>query len=329
MKTHPFILGRGKAGQAIAKSLDVLRAAIPELDIQSPVFLRRDQGLEGLSVPRDGASLLFIANPHSLHARAILDGERAGFAHIVCEKPACTSLSDLGALATVRAKVALCHVYRQMWGPSEARRAIEAGELGELVAIEGRHWSSSVARKPASPAARPAHWKNDPELSGGRDTLFDLGSHWVDLAHFLAGRPSSSALAWLTNAGADAPHRDTHVQLSLAFGPGLCAYASLSKIAHGASECLEFDVLGTKGSLHWSFASPDEIRFGSGAETRSRRREEPLPGSRLGPGHGLGWHDGYVDIAYQSILAAHGRPSRPVPTLAEGLDVMRVLLSIP
>lgn len=71
MKITPLILGNGRSGQAIAKSLASLNLIRPELKIEMPVWLDRGASLADERKKYQNA-VLCISNPHGLHAEAIL-----------------------------------------------------------------------------------------------------------------------------------------------------------------------------------------------------------------------------------------------------------------
>ena len=325
MKIQPFLVGSGNAGLAMAKCL----AMIPLIDSSLEILPVKKVGRgEPLPKPSSGdtESILLLANPHGLHAQYLCDGAADGFKTMITEKPACVLLDDLDRLERLTATVKVCHGYRQMWGPQTLKQMITAGELGEVVAIEGRYWQSSAAQNAASPTKKPS-WKNDVMLSGNFDTFVDLGAHWVDLAFFLMGDTAQKTSGWLAYPNADAPHRDTHAHVTHVFADGRRALASLSKSFHGMGNHLELNVLGTLQSARWSFSNPDELRLGRGGDSRVLPRHDTNLGSRQAPFHGLGWLEGYMEILHQTLLGITGRATAPVPTLAEHLLAMRALLA--
>lgn len=149
MPITPFILGTGRSGQAIAKSLAVLSVLEPEWKLAPARFIPRGTPLKNLAQIEENP-LFCIANPHGLHAKSILDAEAAGFKHILCEKPACVNPEELSLLTSVKANVAVFHGYRMMWGPQMIKRMILSGGMGRLIAIEGRYWQSSAAERAVS-----------------------------------------------------------------------------------------------------------------------------------------------------------------------------------
>ncbi len=323
---QPFLLGRGNAGQAIAKCLSLLNYLDPELTVLTPIWIDRGQALAKL--PRGlHPRLLAIANPHALHARAILEAAEAGFEAIVTDKPAAVSQAEAASLRPLGARVTVCHGYRQSWGPRWLKTWVDSGEMGELIAIEGRYWQASAAQKALTADAKTKSWKNDPTLSGPFDTFLDLGAHWVDLVQHLLGERATSARAWLSHANSEAPHRDTHVQLEMNFSHRRRAWASLSKTFHGQGNNLEVHVLGSKGAAQWSFERPDEIVVAKGAERQVHVRRDSSLGLRQPPFHGAGWIDGYAEILQQTARRAVGLSCLCVPTLDEHLDAIETLLA--
>lgn len=321
----PFLLGTGSAGTAMAKSLAIIQTLYPELPLDPVVKLKRGQGLA--EVARAAHPLLLVANPHGLHAQVLLEAKKCGIRNVVVEKPAAVSLSEVEVLTGLDLSVAVCHGYRQMWGPRTIQRWLADGKLGQLITIEGRYWQSSTAARAIHGAAKDS-WKNDRKLNGDHDTLVDLGAHWMDLVLFLHGTPPSSVEKQLFYANAEAPHRDSHVHLAVNWQGGARAFASISKTFHGSGNDLELHVLGTKGRASWYFQQPDVVQLGVGGELqlipRASSSETP---SHQAPFHALGWLEGYVDVLLQTVRRMSDLPAGPVPTLDEHLRAMRFLLA--
>ena len=326
MDVQPFILGRGMSALAIRKALSIIDIVDPEIDVREPVQLQRSQPLGGLVTDSESA-LLCIGNPHGLHAQAILEGEEAGFRHIVAEKPACVTAEDIPRLRGVSSNVAVLHGYRQMWGTRAIKSMIDRGDLGELLSIEGRYWQSGAAQlafdeDPPNDKA----WKNDNKLNGPYDAVVDIGSHWIDLVIALAGERPQSTRLWLSYMNAPAPHRDTHVHAYLEFS-SLRSMGSVSRTCHGHGNEIDVTVIGKERSASWSFARPDEVKIGRGREMTVRPRKAARYGSQQPPFHGVGWLEGYTEIIHNFLIRKSGREADPVPTLEESLVVMDVILN--
>jgi len=325
MKITPFILGSGRAAKAIERSLSILNASGEGWQVAPPVYLKRGEPLP--TVVHEPHPVLLIANPPGLHAQALIEGQKAGFALMIVEKPVCVNLEEVELLRGLKTPVAVCHVYRQTWGVQTLKKMLEAKEFGELITIEGRYWQSSAAQR-AVGETKGGGWKNDPRLSGPSDALLDVGVHWVDSALFLAGKALNKTSLWRSYANAEAPHRDTHVQLSLDFEGGARAFASISKTLHGSLNHFEINVIGTQAAATWNFLQPDQIEMGSGSSLKMLYRKDLSYGSGQGPFHGLGWLEGYVEIFRQSFKQLKGVPFEPYPSLHGHLDMLSSLLSI-
>ena len=83
-------------------------------------------------------------------------------------------------------------------------------------------------------------------LSGESDVLFDIGSHWVDAALYLASEKPGKVNLWKSFVNAESTHRDTHVNIMMEFSKGLRAMGSVSKTVHGATNEFEISIIGEK-----------------------------------------------------------------------------------
>lgn len=171
MNYTPFVMGSGRAARAMREAMRVVEIAVPEISFLPLRQLARGESPKGITAGAENP-ILFIANPHGLHAPSILEADSEGYQLIVVEKPAAVSLDEVRALSRIKTPVAVCHGYRQMWGVQTLRRQVEAGEFGQIIAVEGRYWQSSSAQSSMAETKSPS-WKNDPRLGGTSDTLID------------------------------------------------------------------------------------------------------------------------------------------------------------
>lgn len=313
-RIQPLILGRGAAGRALAHAL----ALYPE-QVASPKWLERDDPLPQPENP--DLTLLVIATPHALHAPRLVEAAETGYRFVICEKPAAVDIEQADAIAELPIEVWICHGYRMLWGPQELRRAVAEGRFGRFISIEGRYWQSSAAHSHAG-----KDWKDSPELSGHFDVLLDLAIHWADLVTFIRGRSpdSASVRRWYVNAAS--AHRDTHVHLTLGFGADM-AFGSVSKTAHGHGNTLELTLLGRRAAASWSFARPDVVVWREGAAISTEARGAVELPARPAPFHGLGWMEGYARLVGEVARQMTGGRPAEAPTLAEHLEVVRLLLA--
>lgn len=326
MTITPLILGTGRSGQAIAKSFASLKTMHPEWNLEMPLWLARGASLAN-ERKKYTHPILCIATPHGLHAEAILEADRAGYAAVLCEKPACVTIDELRKLREVKAPTAILHIYRQTWGVQTLKRFIEEGRFGEIISIEGRYWQASTAERALQDKKEaPRSWKDDTRLSGEYDVYLDIGTHWVDSVTYLFGEAPSQVSGWRSFVNADSPHRDSHVQLTLQYPKGGRAMASFSKTIHGSTNHFEINVIGSKLSATWIFERPDEILIGEGRDRRYLTRKDSELGSQNPPHHGMGWLEGYIEIAANLVRDVHeGRP-KAYPHLQECLSYLEPML---
>jgi predicted dehydrogenase len=327
MRTQIYVQGHGRAGMAVAKSVAMLALTDPELGLLPPVFLERGAPLPSAPAVASGVrNVLAIATPPGLHADAILDAERQGYAAVVVEKPVTVDPESIARLRGARIKTGVLHVYRQTWGVRTLRRLVESGELGDILAVEGRYWQPSTAHRALNPEPGAQNWKNDPRLSGPGDVLLDIACHWTDAATYLVGRRLEAVQGWRTFAMAEAPHRDSFVHLALRYAGGTRGLASVSKAVHGSTNHFELVLHGTSGLAAWRFLTPDEIELGHGRDRRVLARGAVDGGTLQPPFHATGWLEGYVDIIRQ-VVRHIDDDAEPYPTLPAALDNVEALLA--
>ncbi|MBC7693593.1 MAG: Gfo/Idh/MocA family oxidoreductase [Methylotenera sp.] len=327
MTITPLILGSGSSGQAISTSFATLKLKFPDLKLALPVQLMRGSSLVEERRKYEHP-VLCIANPHGLHAQAILDAEKAGYEAILCEKPACVNSREVDDLRAVKVPTAVLHGYRQTWGVQTLKQMIEDRKLGEVISIEGRYWQASTAeraliRNRTGEAA--SSWKNDTALSGDFDVFLDIATHWMDAASFLHGSVPREIHGWRSYINAETAHRDSHVQLMANFSGGGRAFGSISKTVHGSTHHFELNVIGSLRSATWKFLEPDQLIIGEGRDLSVFTRKDSNFGSRQSPFHAQGWLEGYIEIAHQLVAEVfHGRTTS-YPRLSENLDLLEAL----
>lgn len=321
MEIQAFFVGTGRAASAVQRGLQVLSINDPSLKILPTQLLARGTDLR---VVKSSAQfpLLLVTNPHGLHAEALIAGEEGIFKGMAVEKPACVRSAEVEKLKAISKPTAVFHVYRMMWGLQELKK--RHAELGEIFSIEGHYLQSSTAARAVS-GSNATNWKDDVALNGPSDTLFDIGVHWIDALSFLVDAVPDKISVQRFYQNSPTPHRDSHVHFDAQYQNGLKARATFSKNYHGAQNNFEMRILGTRGSLVWNFARPDEVLWGRGADTQVISRQENSLGSTQAAFHGLGWLEGYVEILKRWLLAVKGEETSPYPTLAENLRVMSLL----
>lgn len=132
---------------------------------------------------------VYIATPNYLHAEQTVAAAEAG-KHILVEKPMALDAAQGWQMveAADRAGVTLMVAYMTLFNPAfqAAKRLVDTGALGEIVAARGRH-SYRMSPHALSPANT---WRLDPRHGGG--PLMDVGVYSIFTLRELTGtRPAS------------------------------------------------------------------------------------------------------------------------------------------
>jgi 1,5-anhydro-D-fructose reductase (1,5-anhydro-D-mannitol-forming) len=196
------ILGTGRfagsrAAPALAKAQECRAAAVISRDRARAEEFAAEHGLpaayETLEEALSDAEIeaVWVATPHALHRDHVLACARAG-RHILCEKPLATSVADAQTMVTAceQAGVRLGTGFHLRHHPFhiEARRLVLDGSLGQVLTAEAE-WSPTPR-----PESSSAHWRWDPEASGG-GIFTGTGVHAVDLLRFVLGDEIESVAA--------------------------------------------------------------------------------------------------------------------------------------
>jgi predicted dehydrogenase len=280
-----------------------------------------------------------ICAPNHLHAAMALAALAAG-KHVYCEKPLALDVAESVRIveAASRANVRNAIGFNYICNPmvQAARAAIQAGELGEIIAFNGQYIEDYMADPDA-----PFTWRCERRLAGA-GALADLGSHLINLGHILLGpiarvsgtvrtvhhqrvEPRSGAVRTVENEDI------AHVLVEFACGvPGTM---QISRVATGYKCGLSVQVFGTRGSLVFDQERMNELRMYRADDAAGRRGfrtilagpEHPDYAAFCpAPGHGLGINDLKV-IEVRNLLRAIRAGVDAAPDFAEGLRVQKVM----
>lgn len=329
MRIVPHILGSGFAGKAVQRSLLILATLEDEFKVATPKFIKRGLPLVDIVKDSNAKHILIIANPDGLHTDTLIEANNAGFDAIICEKPSSTDSGQLEKLKNTNIDAAILHVYRQLWGPQTIKSMIEGGELGDIVAIENKLWqaSKSVFLTPDSITKPVKTWRSDINLTGKHGVSLGLGTHLLDLTLFLSGKEVKVTHSHVNNTHGSHDGDDTYYNISLASEKGTYISCSISNMVHGTKNDLEVNIIGSQGTVSWSFLQPDELIVARGYNKKLVYRNISELGSLQPAFHGLGWIEGYIEILRQVCREVAGLSYQPYPSLKESNNVLELLLS--
>ncbi|MEX2124119.1 MAG: Gfo/Idh/MocA family oxidoreductase [Woeseia sp.] len=283
-----------------------------------------------------------ICAPNFLHYPMAQAALKAG-KHVYCEKPLALGVPEAAELAALAHQSGVVHAVGLNYTTNPlvqtAREIIAAGEIGEPVSFTGRYFEDYMASK-----GTPFSWRCDRSLAGA-GALADLGSHLINMLHFLLGRPKRLCGDCRTviptrrdpASGADRTVENEDIARALLeLESGLPATLEISRVATGYKCGLQFEVFGTHGSIAFDQERMNELRLYTAGPNAARAGFKTLLAGPAhpdygrfcpAPGHGLGINDLKV-IEIRNLIRAIEQDEPFQPDFDEGLRVQKIMEAI-
>ena len=125
-----------------------------------------------------------ICTPNNTHAPMALKALKAG-KHVLCEKPLAMSAAEAKEMLDLAEKKGLCHAtnHNLRYYPvvQHARRMIEAGDLGEILVVQGTYSQDWLLYD------TDYNWRIMRSANGPLRVVGDIGSHWMDMIQHVTG----------------------------------------------------------------------------------------------------------------------------------------------
>ena len=301
----------------------------------------------GRMLERDDIHLVDISSSGDTHHEFAVAALEAG-KHVLCEKPLANTLAEAEEMAEAARKAKaeagtvsmVCHNYRRVPAVQLAKRLIDRGRLGEI-----RHWRAVYLQDWLLDPAAPMTWRLRQE-TGGAGPLADLGSHLVDLAHFLVGpiaevvgaaetfikeRPREVANG--ANPQTDRVTVNDAAAFLARFENGAMGTFEASPLVPGRKAKESFEINGSEGSLIFDLERMNELRVyfeDADPETSGFRTllvtepEHPYMARWWPPGHIIGYEHSFVHTV-KDLLDGIKTGENPGPTFEDGLRVQAVI----
>ncbi len=301
-----------------------------------------------------GIDAVHVLTPNALHysiCRAALGAGK----HVLCEKPFTVTVQEAGELVELaaRAKLANCIQHNLRYYPvvQQMRCMIEAGELGEILIVQGTYSQDWLLYD------TDWNWRVDSADNGALRAMGDIGSHWMDLIQHLTGLHITSLCADLatfhrtrrrpkgsveTFAGKTLQpgdydsvpvSTDDFGSVLLRLGDRARGAFTVSQMSAGRKNMFTVEIYGTKAGVAWNQERPDELWIGRRDQPNQILVKDPalmypraaafadLPG-----GHSEGYDDTHKQV-FKRFYARVADATGPVeyPTFEDGLLGMRLL----
>jgi predicted dehydrogenase len=295
-----------------------------------------------------------VCTPNALHYPMVKDALEAG-KHVVCEKPLSTSpdlVREMIALASAKG-LRNCTNHNLRYYPmvQHMRRMREAGELGEILVVQGTYSQDWLLYD------TDWNWRIESKDNGPSRCMADIGSHFCDMAEHVTGLRISSLCADLqtfhttrkrpkgpieTFAGKTLSPED-YIEVPIDtedFGSVIFRMGgrtrgafTASQVAAGCKNRLSIEIYGSKQSMAWNQERPDELWIGNRNEPNrivikdpSLMKEAARSYADLPGGHSEGYDDTFKQIFrrfYQSVLDPAMAPE--YPQFDDGLRQLTIL----
>ena len=295
-----------------------------------------------------------VLTPNALHyaiCRAALEAGK----HVLCEKPFTVSLEQARELVDLAAKTGLanCIQHNLRYYPvvQQIRRMIEAGDLGEILIVQGTYSQDWLLYD------TDWNWRVDAKDNGALRAMGDIGSHWMDMIQHVTGLPITELCADLatfhhtrrrpkgsveTFAGKTPQPGDYETvpidtddfgSVLLRMGDRARGAFTVSQMSAGRKNRFTIDIYGTRAGVSWNQERPDELWIGQRNSPNQILVKDPallypkaaayadLPG-----GHSEGYDDTHKQV-FKRFYARVADPAAPVeyPTFEDGLRGMQLL----
>jgi predicted dehydrogenase len=328
----------------LAPVLEILADATPELAAAAARALgfARSTGDWRELVADPKVDIVNITTPPQLHAEMALAAVAAG-KHTYLEKPMAPTAAiarrmlDAAQQAGVKTQIGFNYLKNPMI--ALAREIVASGEIGDIVSFRGIHAEDYMAGSDT-----PWHWRLDPAVGGG--VVQDLGTHIIAMARHLvgpivevSGQVETVVKARPVSAGSSQTRTvevDDIARAVVRFARGCSGTLEASWVSAGRKMQIEFELVGSKGALHFNQERFNELRLyqSAGASSRNGFRtilagpeHSPYGAFCPAPGHQLGFNDLKTIEVRDFLLAVSGEPVVG-PDFREGWEVQKVVDAI-
>jgi len=297
-----------------------------------------------------------ICTPNAQHYSMAKEALAAG-KHVLCEKPLTTTVAEAEELVALAARAKLrngvCHNLRYYPQVQQMRALREAGELGELLVVQGTYSQDWLLYD------TDWNWRVDAKAAGASRAMADIGSHFFDMAEHVTGlrvsslcadlqtfhktrkQPKGSVETFANKMIRPEDYVETPVETEdfgavvFRMGDRTRGAMTASQVSAGRKNGLSIEIYGTKSSVAWNQERPDELWVGHRGSGNSIFIKDPslLTGRARGyadlpGGHSEGYDDTFKQVFRRFYASISAPGSIEYPQFADGLRQMVILDSV-
>ncbi|MDX2268549.1 MAG: Gfo/Idh/MocA family oxidoreductase [Bryobacter sp.] len=298
-----------------------------------------------------------IGTPNVLHFPMAKAAIAAG-KHVLCEKPLTMNSAEAAEMLQLAEAKGIVHAtnHNLRYYPvvQHIRQMVAAGELGEVLAVQGTYSQDWLLYD------TDYNWRIEAEHNGKLRAMGDIGSHWMDMIQHTTGLPITSVCGELTTFHTTRKKPKGSVQtfsgktlqpedydnipidtddfgaVLIHLGDRARGSFTVSQISAGNKNSFRIEIYGTKCGVAWNQERPDELWIGHRNSPNQVIVKDPslllgnaasfadLPG-----GHSEGYDDSHKQL-FKRFYTKIAEPSTPIdfPTFADGLRGMKLLEAV-
>src|SRR5579864_9381780 len=313
------IVGGGFMGRVHAE-------AVRRLGSVEPVPVGgHDQAAFRAALANPAIQAVDICTPNAQHFPMAKKALEAG-KHVLCEKPLAISADQARQLVELAAAKNLanctCHNLRYYPMVQHARRMREAGELGEILHVQGTYSQDWLLYD------TDWNWRIDSKENGPSRCFADIGTHWCDMIEHTTGlrikalcadlatfhpkrkRPKGEIETFAGKTLQPGDYDEVSIDtedfgaMILRLGDKARGAMTVSQVAAGRKNYFRIEIYGTKASVTWDQESPDTLWIGHRNDPNQVMVKDPslmLPAARSYADLPGGHSEGYDDTQKQTM----------------------------
>jgi predicted dehydrogenase len=300
--------------------------------------------------------VVHVTSPNREHfpqVKAIL----AAGKHVNCEKPLAMDIGESAELvrlasdAQKRGQVAAVNFNIRFYPVNQhLRQAIADGDLGDIRLISGHYFQDWLLYD------TDWNWRLEPEAGGALRAVGDIGSHWTDLTSHISGlkvaevmadmatfipvrqQPTGPVETFSSERATNTVPREIRTEdlatVLMRYANGARAVFSVSQLAAGRKNHLEYEIDGSRGAAHWLQENPDELWLGHRDEPNEILLRNPAlmnaagrAAAQLPGGHVEGFADSHANhfrAVYADVARGGMSDKPPYATFADGHEAMLI-----
>jgi predicted dehydrogenase len=290
-----------------------------------------------------------IATPNRLHYEFATKALNAG-KHVLCEKPLAMNSEETAKLVKLAEKTGLAaavnYNIRSYALAREAQDMVRRGDVGTIYSVCGSYVQDWLLYD------TDYNWRVLAKEGGELRAVADVGTHWMDLVHFITGleveelcadlwtvhpirkRPTGEVETFSAKTAKIIPTEEVKITtddygcIMFHFKGGAHGVLWVSQTTAGRKNCLRYEIAGSKCALEWVSEKPNSLWIGRREKANEELLRDPgllskeaRPFASFPGGHNEGFPDTFKHsfrTFYEYIQAGDPAAPKKFATFADG-----------